>query len=330
MYFLRLFALSAAAILWAQTPPPQGAPAQHNINVDVQRVPDSELLASKPLTPEEAAKVVMVIGDTEITAGEFMAYIDTVPPQYRQQARTVNRGKWAQEVIKIKFLAAEARRQKVDQDPKVQAQLNFQAENLLAARAYDRRIQGLTVDEAALRDYFSKHKAEYERVKASHILVRLPGSPVPLRKGQKELTSDEALAKAQALRKRIVAGEDFAKLAKEESDDTNSAASGGDVGFFKRGQMVPEFEEVAFFMKPGEVSEPVRSQYGFHVIRLDQREAKSFEELKPELEKRVRLDLAQKALLENLSKGAVKVDETFFGPLEFGAPMAQAPAAPVK
>ena len=102
------------------------------------------------------------------------------------------------------------------------------------------------------------------------------------------------------------------------------------MGFFKRGQMVPEFEEVAFFMKPGEISEPVRTQFGFHVIRLEAREEKPFEELKPELEKRVRVELAQKVLLDNLSKAPVKVDETFFGPMTLGTPMAEPAAPPAK
>jgi peptidyl-prolyl cis-trans isomerase C len=260
-----------------------------------------------------------------------MAYVDTLPPQYRRYARTVNRGKWAEEVIRIKFLAAQARRQKLDQDPKLQSQIAFQAENLLAARAYDRTAKAVKVDDAALREYLDRHKTEYERVRARHILVRSPGSPVPLPEGRKELTSDEALAKAQALRKRIVAGEDFAKLAREESDDNNTAVSGGDVGFFKRGQMTPEFEEVAFFMKPGDVSEPVRTQFGFHLIRLEEREAKTFEELRPELEKRVRLELAQEALKDELSAADVKVDESFLGPMSVGSPMAEAaPAQPGK
>src|SRR5687768_8000003 len=103
MQFLRFFVLSVAITLLAQTPPPEGAPDKPKINVQMQPVPESELLAFKPLTPEEAAKVVLTIGDTQITAGEFMAYVDTLPPQYRPYVRTVNRAKWAQEVLKIKF-----------------------------------------------------------------------------------------------------------------------------------------------------------------------------------------------------------------------------------
>lgn len=303
------------------------------MKVDVQRMPDSERLPMKPLTPEEAAKVVIDMGDVRITAGEFMAYIETLPPQYREYARTVNKAKFAEEVVKIKFLAERARREKLDQETTIQSQIRFQTDNLLAGKAYQKVLTSIPVEPATLQAYYDKHKQEYESVKARHILVRLPGSAVPLRSGQKELTSDEALAKAQGLRKRLVAGEDFAKLAKEESDDVNSGANGGEVGSFKRGQMVPQFEEVAFAIKPGEISEPVRTPYGFHLIIVDEHESKSLEEMKPELEKLVRQESGQKALLDHIGKAGVKVDQSFFGVMTIGEPMVapkplDLPAAP--
>jgi peptidyl-prolyl cis-trans isomerase C len=326
--------LLAAMALFAQTSAPQaqGAPgAQHNVVMDIKPVPTAELLASKPLTPEEAKKVVITIGDITVTAGEFNAYVDTLPPQVREYARTVNKGKFAENIVKVKLLAAEARRENLHQDPRVQAQMTFQNESLLANHAFEKAIAAVRIDESLLREYYDKHRPEYERVRARHILIRMSGSPMPAPQGKKDLSSDEALQKVQALRKRIVAGEEFAKVAKEESDDTNSAAKGGDLDFVKRGQLVPEFEQVAFALKPGTLSEPVRTPYGFHLIRVDQHELKSLEEMKPEIEKRLRPELANKMLTERLSKAQVKVDENFFGPVNLGdgpvTPAASAPAA---
>ena len=82
----------------------------------------------------------------------------------------------------------------------------------------------------------------------------------------------EALAKIKAIRKRIEAGESFADVAKEVSEDTGSGAEGGDLGWFARGRMVPEFEEAAFSLEPGKVSEPIKTQFGYHLIFVEEKD----------------------------------------------------------
>jgi hypothetical protein len=94
---------------------------------------------------------------------------------------------------------------------------------------------------------------------------------------------NQILARAQAVLKRVQAGENFAKLAAAHSDDAGSKAKGGDLGYFSPGQMVPDFEDVAFYTNPGETSDIVETKYGYHIIRvedhIDARE-RSFEEMK--------------------------------------------------
>ena len=111
----------------------------------------------------------------------------------------------------------------------------------------------------------------------------------------------------------FAAGEDFAALARVESDDTGSGANGGDLGFFGHNQMVPPFEAAAFAMKPGELSEPVKTPFGYHIIKVEERDAKTLEELRPDIEKRLRPEQAQKVMEELQKKAAVKLDPTFFG-----------------
>jgi parvulin-like peptidyl-prolyl isomerase len=164
-----------------------------------------------------------------------------------------------------------------------------------------------------VRKYYEAHKAEFEQVHARHILIRMQGSQLAVKPGQKDLTEAEALAKAQDLRKRIQAGADFAELARQESDDTGTGAKGGDLGFFHRGQMVPSFEQAAFAMQPGDLSEPVKSPLGYHLIKVEAKESKSFEEERPELETRMRPEQAQKALEELQKKTPVVLDPDFFG-----------------
>lgn len=137
-----------------------------------------------------------------------------------------------------------------------------------------------TVTDEELRETYETDRPG-ERVRARHILLLYP-------EGADQAQQDSVRALAQELRDRARAGEDFAAMAEEYSDDEASAARGGDVNFFERGTMVPPFEEAAFALQPGEVSDVVESEYGLHVIRVEEREFPEFEEIAEQLRQDVR------------------------------------------
>jgi len=215
--------------------------------------------------------------------------------------------------VRIAVMAQEGKRRKLDETSLYRTQSMFEDANLLANMTFQELSKNVKLDEADVRKYYEAHKAEFEQVHARHILIRMQGSQLAVKPGQKDLTEAEALAKAQDLRKRIQAGADFAELARQESDDTGTGAKGGDLGFFHRGQMVPSFEQAAFAMQPGDLSEPVKSPLGYHLIKVEAKESKSFEEERPELETRMRPEQAQKALEELQKKTPVVLDPDFFG-----------------
>ena len=121
-------------------------------------------------------------------------------------------------------------------------------------------------DVRALYDGRAEEFNTPEQARARHILLRVAEDA-----GEAEVEAVEA--RARELRARLAAGEEFAALAAEASDDPGSKASGGDLGYFRRGQMVPAFDAAAFSLEPGVVSEPVRTEYGFHLIRVEDRKA---------------------------------------------------------
>jgi foldase protein PrsA len=148
------------------------------------------------------------------------------------------------------------------EDVEEDVKTNLQIEKLLESR--------IKITDEEMKTYFDENKntfAQAEQVKASHILVE-----------------DEA--KAKEVKEKLAAGEDFAALAKEYSTDTASAESGGDLGFFSKGSMVAEFEDKAFSMKVDEISDPVKSEFGYHIIKVtDKKEAKeaNYEDSKAEI-----------------------------------------------
>jgi peptidyl-prolyl cis-trans isomerase C len=120
-----------------------------------------------------------------------------------------------------------------------------------------------------VNDFYVKNPAAFqqgERVKASHILVRVQANADAAER-------EKARVKATGILADVKAGKDFAALAKEHSDDPGSGAQGGDLGFFERGQMVPPFEQAAFALAVGQTSELVTSDFGFHIIRVTDKQA---------------------------------------------------------
>ena len=268
----------------------------------------------KPMPVVAPDKVVITVGDVKITAAQFDMIINTIPEQSRASARGGARKLFADQLVRVLILAQEGKRRKLDDDPNYKVQTLVHGANLLAGLTFEQLNQEVKISEADVRSYYQKHISEFEMVHARHLLVRAQGSNVPLKPGQKDLSDAEALARAQDLRKKIEGGTDFATLAATESDDPQTASKGGDLGFFRKGQMFPTFEEAAFSMKAGELSQPVKTQIGYHLIKVEAKAtSKSFEEARADLERRMRPEMAAKSMADLEKKSSVSLDPEFFG-----------------
>ena len=186
----------------------------------------------------------------------------------------------------------------------------------------------ITVPDADLHAYYDKNKARYtsnEQRHAHHILIAVSA----------KLNDAAALKKAQDLYARIKAGADFEQLAKQNSDDAGSAAQGGDLGFSERASFDADkpFGDALFSMQPGEISQPVKDDFGYHIIRLDGVEAakgKTFEEARGDIESQVKHDQAadkfgdlQEKIQAKLESGTSDLDAIA---KEFGLTLGDIPA----
>ena len=325
MSFLHKFLMIApAACLLAQTPPATApAPAPAPATATPGAAPATPKLATPippGLLPPALAKpaevppdrVVLRAGSVTLTKKQFDDLIDGLPENAKAMARGPRRKEFADFLVQAYILSDEARRRKLDETHAYRVQSMLSDDQVLSVLLRAQITDETKVDEAEARKYYDEHKGKYEEVTARHILIRVKGSPTAVKPGAKELTDQEALAKATEVRKRILAGEDFAAVAKTESDDS-TASSGGALGSFPRGRMVPTFEQAAFALKPGEISEPVKTQFGYHIIKVEDHKTKTFEEVREQIEKQLVPQQVTKTIVD-MTKGAYYDPEFFAAP----------------
>jgi len=281
--------------------------------------------AAPPATPTAATTtaavtatntdpVIITAGTVAIHKSDFETAVKSLPAEYQSYALGPGKKQFADDYLRMKLLAAEGLKNGLDKDADVQKQLTLLRENLVAQEELKRLDSTIAVSDADLKKAYDENKKEYEQVKAKHILIAFKGSPAAP-KGKKELTDAEAKAKAETLRAEIIAGKaKFEDVAKKESDDTETGKNGGELGAFSHGQMVPEFEQAAFSAKVGDMTPVVRTQFGYHIIKVEEHSMTPFEQVKPTLEKNVK----QKKLrdtLDALKESAKPVyDEAYFAP----------------
>ncbi len=155
--------------------------------------------------------------------------------------------------------------------------------------------KNMTVTDEETLSYFNSNPKEFvipEKRRVRHILLKAPKEMDPTER-------EEIRNKAESLRTRIVNGEDFASIAKSESQDEGSQPNGGDLGFLSPGSMSSAFDQVVFKIKPGEISNPVRTEQGYHIIRVDEvteESQKSFEESKQQIIDKLLEEMARKKI----------------------------------
>jgi len=224
----------------------------HVFHAILKRAPLVAVAAMLAAAPALAGgKVLAKLNGTEITEddlklaqSELGPSLTNVPPDQRTLVLV-------EYLMDNRLMAGAADKDGLGSDPSIPARAEYYKGRALKDLFFEKKVEG-AVNEADAKAIYDKQVAAMkpvEEIRASHILV------------EKKEDADDIEAKLKA-------GGDFAALAKEKSKDTGSGANGGDLGYFAKGQMVKQFEDAAWAMKVGDVSEPVQSQFGWHVIKL--------------------------------------------------------------
>jgi parvulin-like peptidyl-prolyl isomerase len=266
--------------------------------------------------------VVLRVGDQKMTAADVEKFIQALPPNFRAFYGGQGKRALPANIVRIKVLSAEAIKQKLDQQPQVALAIEIARESIEADTAQKHIEEGIQVSDQELRELYQKDKTQSEEVRVAHILIRTENAPLksgdPSHPGVPE---SEARKKLEDIRQRILGGADFAQMAKQYSEDTATAASGGGMGVIQRDKVVPPIVNAAHALEPGQVSEILLTPSGLEIIKVEEKRAKPFEEVRPALEAQLRASKGKEIIQRLIDQSHVFIDQEFFS----GQPTKQTP-----
>jgi peptidyl-prolyl cis-trans isomerase C len=242
----------------------------------------------------DSSTLLAKLGDTSIEKAEYEAYLELkrVP---KGDAR--RRAEQLDAYLEREALAKAIEDQKLLDDRLLQVELDELKKELLISRYFEKYLEQKVSDDA-VRNYYTSHADQFRtrRVHAAHILVRTPRGIATSERQAKLTRAHEAISKLRA-------GQDFGKVAETYSDDQISARKGGDLGWLKEGSVDPKFSAALFKLKAGELSDPVESAFGYHIIKLLEAPADTaepFERAANDIRYKLRVD-AKQAEIKRLS-----------------------------
>ncbi|HUO84557.1 MAG TPA: peptidyl-prolyl cis-trans isomerase [Thermoanaerobaculia bacterium] len=254
-------------------------------------------------------EILIEVNGEPIYASEWEAAVQRVPEEMRFQLNTPGaRRRFAEELVRIRLLEQEGRRMGLERAKEVAGQLRFSYDSILAQAALERLVQQKSAED--LRAVYERNRDRFETIEAQQIMIAYQGSRAQV---DGNLPSrQEAAQRAAALFERIRGGVSFEEVAQEVANDPVIRV--GEVGAVSRGSVPPAVETALFSLQPGEVSEPVTTQFGIHLFKVTARSIQPFEEVEPLLKDQGR-QLVAGEILEGLrEKAVVEMDPEIFGP----------------
>jgi peptidyl-prolyl cis-trans isomerase C len=257
------------------------------------------LTAAGPLYAQDNDPVLAKVSGVDIHQSD-LAVAEAEAGQIPPMSPDAKKDYLVQFMADVILVSKAAEAKKVGETADFKRKMEFERRKLLMSDLMQSVGKAALTDAAMHKVYEDaiKQLGTEQEVHARHILVRAPAGD--------EKASEAAKAKIEAVIARLNKGEDFATVAKEVTEDPSGKANGGDLGYFTKQQMVPEFSEVAFKLDKGQISAPVKTQFGWHVIKVEDKRVKpppKFEEVKPQIEqfvvRKAQAEMVQKLRAEN-------------------------------
>lgn len=224
--------------------------------------------------PVKDEDILVTIGNTRITVTDFNERVSNLPDRYREIAQK-RKAAYIQELINDTLLYQEAVRKELDKDEEVKKVIDEARKKILVAKLLSNEIESaIEIADGEIEEFYKQNVARYmtpEAMRASHILVN-------------------TIEDAESIIEELKTGEGFEKVARSRSLDP-TAQNGGDIGYFPKGQLMPEFEQACSQLKVGETSGVVRTSLGYHIIKLTDRRApteRPIEQVRDEISVRIR------------------------------------------
>ncbi|MSR88328.1 MAG: hypothetical protein EXS67_01575 [Candidatus Margulisbacteria bacterium] len=232
------------------------------------------LMSSTIVVASEPKNIIATVGKTKITIEELNSRISGFPPQYSEALKQKeNKAKLLDQMIDEQLLVNAAKKSGEDKSASYKKQIqDAQKQILLDALIKDKIDKNITVTDEDAQAFYTSKPEQFqatEQRNASHILVKTE-------------------AEASEIKKAVDKGADFEALAKEKSQDPSAASNSGSLGWFARGQMVPEFEQAVFVLTKGQISGPIKTQFGYHIIKLNDTQSRQKTEFTPQLAQQIK------------------------------------------
>ncbi len=224
---------------------------------------------------------IAIIGKYVLTKEKYKVITDYMKEKFNYTLTSEQEKEFIEYLVNKKLLAIEARKSGYAEKKDIQIKYEWDFDDIISHEFYNDYVEKKSkVTDAEAKNYYEKNKSDFVEVKAQHILIKNKNT-------------------ANNLYQRIKKGESFDDIAKNYSEDETTKSSAGDLGYFTKGMMVKEFEDTAFSLSAGEVSEPVKTIYGYHIIKVNDKRKISFDDSKDRIIKMMR-EKKKKENFENL------------------------------
>jgi parvulin-like peptidyl-prolyl isomerase len=248
-----------------------------------------------------------------ITAQQFEQFLQLLPDQTFQYFSS-HRREFLDQLIRMWVMADQARMQELDKTPKFKATVEFYANNLLAGELHRLQVTGsVTASDEAVRQFYESHKTDFTQIQLSHILIFAEDKPAVREAGiPGALPAGEARRRIEEVQGKIRSGEEFAELARQYSQDDQTAENGGDLGYTSRGRMDPNVEDVVFALQEGSYSDVVETAYGFELFHVTGLRVGSLDEVSAQIRQKLDMDQFNAEVDTKIRDAGIQVDESFF------------------